>query len=178
MTLDLDAVLVPGRWDPAGVLATWLLRRSVWTWLWVGLIVTVATGAVESPEQLDTQVSSVAEARQLVSTPGTLLLAMAPAARLLAGWLALALAFPLARRLQLAADLALDRPRWHPVSWLDRARLMSGLRAVRWTSTVRRRARQRLGRAGTVVRIADVVLMVTAVALLPAAIATIAARFG
>jgi len=175
--LGPDAVLAPGRWDAAGVLALWLLRRSFLTLLWVSAIVVVVTGTVASAEQLDaqldTQVSSMSDARELVRSPTSLLLLSAPAARFASAWLAWALAFPLAWQLQVAADRDLERGRWHPVPWLDRARLASGLRSVRWTSSVRRRARARLGRAGTFVQIADVVLIVTGIVLFPVAMVVV-----
>lgn len=168
-----DEVLAPGRGDAAGVLALWLLRRSFLTLLWVSAIVVVVTGTVASPEdldaQVDTQVSSMTEVREVVLSPTSLLLLSAPAARFASAWLAWAIAFPLAWRLQVAADHDLERSRWHPVPWLDRARLASGLRSVRWTSSVRRRARARLGRAGTFVQVADVVLIVAGIVLFPVA---------
>jgi hypothetical protein len=172
--LGADAVLAPGRRDAAGLLAAWLLRRSTWPLFSLGVIAVVLTGTVDSPEQLgaqlDPQVSSVSDARARVGSPTTLLLLVAPAARLASGWLAWAIAFPLARRLQLELDQDLTRGRRHPLPWLDRARLASGLRTLRWTSSVRRRARGRLGRTGTVVQVAGVLLLIAGIVLFPAAL--------
>jgi hypothetical protein len=173
-----DAVLTAGGRDAAGVLASWLLRRSVWTLLWLSLIVVVVTGTVDSPEalgaQLETEVTSVTDAQAMLRSPTTLLLLSAPGARLVSGWLAWALAFPYASRLQHEADRGLDRGRLHPVPWLDRARLASALRTIRWTSSVRRRARARLGRAGTAVLVAELVLIVTGIVLAPVALVVLA----
>jgi hypothetical protein len=178
--LGPDAVLAAGRRDAAGVLSLWLLRRSVWTVLWLTLIVVVVTGSVDSPEQLgeqlETAVTSVTDAQALVRSPATLLLFVAPAARLVSGWLAWAVAFPHASRLQREADRDLARGRLHPVSWLDRARLASALRTIRWTSSVRRRARARLGRTGTAVLVTDVVLVVTGIVLAPVAMVVLASQ--
>jgi hypothetical protein len=172
--LGPDAVLGPGHRDAAGVLALWLLRRSFWTVLWLSLILVVVTGTVESPEQLgaqlETQVTSVTDAQALLRSPATVLLLAAPAARLVSGWLGLALAFPHASRLQREADRDLARGRLHPLPWLDRARLASALRTIRWTSSLRRRARARLRRSGTAVLVADVVLVITGIVLAPVAI--------
>lgn len=176
--LGQDAVLGPGRRDAAAVLATWLLRRSAWTLLWLGLIAVVLTGTVDSPERLgeqfETEVTNVTDVQALTRSPVTLLLFAAPAARLGAAWLGWSLAFPHASRLQRDADRDLTRGRLHPIPWLDRARLASALRTIRWTSSVRRRARARLGRAGTAVLVTDVALIVTGIVLAPVAIVVLA----
>jgi hypothetical protein len=55
--------------------------------------------------------------------------------------------------------------------WADRRRLAAALRDWRWTSSVRRLARERIGRAGRFVLVVDILLVVAGVALFPVALA-------
>lgn len=172
-----ETVLAPGRRDATGVLVLWLLRRSVWTLLPLAVIVVVGTGTVASPDELDPQVGSVADAREALRSPSTLLLLAAPVARVTSNLLAFALAFPLARRLQQHADRDLRRGPLHPIAWCDRHRLARALREWRWTSAVRRLARQRVGRAGPAALVLDVLLIVVGIVLFPVAIVVFITRF-
>lgn len=82
-------VMRAGSVDAAVVSALWLLRRSVWTLLWVALIVLALSGSLDDAGDLETPtVASAADARELARSPEVLLV-LAPAARLVSGWLAL-----------------------------------------------------------------------------------------
>ena len=178
--IEPDAVLRAGRADAAGLLTSWLLRRAFWALLWLGAIAVVLAAPVEDPEELAAlsgpEAAPITALARVPATPMTLLLLSAPAVRLASTLLALGLAYPVARRWQTEADRARARGRWHPALWLDRARLTSGLRAIRWTSSVRREAQSRLGRIGRAVRVADLVLLVTGIVLFPAAVVTLVTR--
>lgn len=169
-------VLGAGRTDAALLLALWVVRRSFWTLLWGGLIVLALSGTLDAAEDLETPtISSAADAREVVRSPQALLV-LAPAMRLGSGWLALLAAFPLARRFQRHADRETRRTGRHPAVWSDRWYLVRALRDWRWTSSVRRLARQRLGRAGPPILVLDLTLMVTGIVLFPVAIAVVAPR--
>jgi hypothetical protein len=169
-------VLVAGSVDAALLLALWLARRSFWTLLWVGTIVLVLFGGVDAAEDLETPtITSAADAREVVRSPQALLV-IAPAVRLGSGWLALLAAYPLARRLQRHADRGMRRTGRHPVVWSDRWYLVRALRDWRWTSSVRRLARHRLGRAGPPILVLDITLLLTGIVLAPVAVAVLVAR--
>lgn len=163
-------VMRAGSVDAAVVSALWLLRRSVWTLLWVALIVLALSGSLDDAGDLETPtIASATDARELARSPEVLLV-LAPAARLVSGWLALVAAYPLARRFQRHADRGTGRTRRHPVVWSDRWYLVRSLRDWRWTSAVRRLARHRLGRAGLPILVLDIGLLVTGIVLLPVAL--------
>jgi hypothetical protein len=169
-------VLGVGRTDAALLLALWVVRRSFWTLLWGALIVLALSGTLDAAEDLETPtISSAADAREVVRSPQALLV-LAPAMRLGSGWLALLAAFPLARRFQRHADRETRRTGRHPAVWSDRWYLVRALRDWRWTSSVRRLARQRLGRAGPPILVLDITLMVTGIVLFPVAAVVVAPR--
>jgi hypothetical protein len=163
-------VLGTGSVDAAVLSVLWLIRRSVWTLLWAGVIVFVLSGDLGGADDLETPtITSAADAREVVGSPRVLLL-LAPVARLGSGWVALLAAYPLARRFQRHADREARRTGRHPVVWSDRWYLVRALRDWRWTSSVRRLARQRLGRAGPPILVLDIALLVTGIVLLPVAL--------
>jgi hypothetical protein len=164
-----DVVLGPGARDAALLSALWLLRRSVWTLLWLGVIGLVLAGELDAATDLETpEITSAADIREAATSP-RILLFLAPVARFGSGWLALAVTFPFARRFERAAARDIGRTRRHPVAWSDRWFLMQALRSWRWTSAVRRLARSRLGRAGTAILVADITLLVAGIVLFPVA---------
>jgi hypothetical protein len=163
-------VLGSGARDAALLLALWLLRRSVWTLLWLGVIGLVLAGELEAATDLETpEITSAADIREVATSPRVLLV-LAPVARFGSGWLGLAAAYPLARRFERTAARDIGRTRRHPTVWSDRWYLMQALRDWRWTSAVRRLARSRLGRAGTAVLVADITLLVAGIVLFPVAL--------
>ncbi len=169
-------VLGAGTSDAAVLLALWLVRRSFWTLVWAGIIVVALSGTLDAAEDLETPtITSAADAREVVRSPQALLI-LAPATRLGSGWLALLTAFPLARRFQRHADRETPRTGRHPAAWSDRWYLVRALRDWRWTSSVRRLARQRLGRAGPPIMVLDITLMVTGIVLFPVVVAVVASR--
>lgn len=175
-----DVVLGEGSGDAVGLLASWLLRRAFWTLLWLGAIAVVLSGTVDGPGQMaglsDPEADRAVAVAEALAAPTTLLLLSAPAVRFVSTLLALGLAYPIARRWQTEAGQARAGGRWHPVVWFDRARLVSGLRAIRWTSSVRGQARARLGRGGRFVQVADLVLLLTGIVLFPVALVTLVTR--
>jgi hypothetical protein len=169
-TPEPATVLRAGSVDAAVLLALWLLRRSVWTLLWTAVIALVLAGGLDAAEDLETPtITSAADVRAVARSPEALLV-LAPAARLASGWLALVAAYPLARRFQRHADRDTRRTGRHPVVWSDRWYLVRSLRNWRWTSAVRRLARQRLGRAGPPILVLDLTLLVTGIVLAPVAV--------
>lgn len=171
-------MLRAGTLDAALLSVLWLLRRSVWTLLWLGIIFLSLSGDLDAATDLETPpISSAADVRDVAGSPQVLLV-VAPVVRLWAGWLALAAAYPLARRLQRHADRDLERSGRHPVAWSDRRFLVRALRDWRWTSGVRRLARQRLGRAGPVLLVVDLTLLVTGIVLLPVAVVLLIRALG
>ena len=170
------AVLGAGSLDAAVLLVLWLVRRSFWTLIWAGIIVLALSGVLDAAEDLETPtISSAADAREMIRSPQVLLI-LAPAARLGSAWLALLAAFPLARRFQRHADRETRRTGRHPAVWSDRWYLVRALRDWRWTSSVRRLARQRLGRAGPPILVVDITLLVAGIVLLPVAVAVAVPR--
>jgi hypothetical protein len=162
--------------DAALLLVLWLARRSFFTLLWAGIIILVFSGGIDALEDLETPtVTSAADAGEVVRSPQALLI-VAPAVRLGSGWLALLAAYPLARRVQRHADRDTRRTGRHPAVWSDRWYLVRALRDWRWTSSVRRLARQRLGRAGPPILVLDITLMITGIVLAPVAVAVLASR--
>lgn len=165
-------VLRVGSVDAAVLSVLWLLRRSFTTLLGVGIIVLVRSGGLEAAAELEpTTITSAADAREMVGSPQALLV-IAPATRLASGWLALLLAFPLARQMQRRADRDTRRTGWHPAVWSDRWHLVKALRDWRWTSSVRRLARQRLGPADLPLLALDIALLIAGIVLLPVALVT------
>lgn len=166
-------VLSSGTFDAAVLSALWLLRRSFWTLVWAGTIILVLSGNFDDPEDMEApSIASAADAAEVARSPQVVLL-LAPAARLGSGWLALLAAYPLARRIQRHADRGTGRTRRHPAVWSDRWYLVRALREWRWTSPVRRLARQRVGRAGTLVLVLDITLLVTGIVLVPVALVVV-----
>lgn len=164
---EAATVLGPGTRDAAVLSLLWLVRRSFWTLLWVGAIALVLSGSIDDATDLETPtIASAADAREVLSSPQVLLI-LAPAARLGAAWLGLLATYPLARRLQRHADRTTGRTARHPAVWSDRWYLMRALREWRWTSSVRRLARGRLGRAGPPLLVLDITLLVTGIVLFP-----------
>lgn len=153
----------------------WLLRRSFWTVLLGTTILLLLTGSISDPSQLQTpEIRTTGDVQELAASPRNLALLLAPAVRLSANVLALVLASPVARRFQQHADHERPRGWWNPVRWVDRWRFTSALRTARWTSSIRRVARGRIGRAGVVVLVADIALLVTGIVLLPVTVMTFA----
>lgn len=169
VTPEPDAVLRAGRGDAGALLTLWLVRRAFLTLLGAGLLVLALSGDLDAIGELEpAAITSVAEAREVAGSPQALLV-LAPVTRLGSGWLALVLTYPHARRLQRHADSDTRRTGRHPAVWTDRWLLAKALRDWRWTSSVRRLARRRLGRAGPVILVVDLTLLVAGIVLLPVA---------
>lgn len=170
-TLAPAAALRPGRFDPTALWLVWCLRRSFLPLLWSGLIGAAVVGQLEqaSAEQLQTPGALI---DALLSPLAGVVLALG--ARVGASALALALAYPLARR---AAPL--DERRLvgalRVALWADRLYLTRAFRQLRWTTPVRDLAARRLGDTGRRLRRADLVLRVANPVLLVALVVVVAA---
>jgi len=162
--------------DAGALLALWLVRRSLWTLLWLGIIAVVLTGTLDDLDGLEAgTITSASDGGPLALAP-QLLLVLAPATRLGSGWLAILLAYPLARRVQQHAEGNRPRHWWRASVWSDRWALARALRDWRWTSPVLALARQRVGRAGRPILVAGVVLRATGILLFPIMFAVLVTR--
>jgi len=151
-----SAALMPGEADSLRVLIMWLVRKSFYWLFCIGYSVGViaATFARREP-QFDPQGG--------ISWTWLILLS-ALALRFLAGWIALALATPiaLAHRPNLWAGRTI-------ATYVDRFHVLQAFRALRWTHGVRQTAQTRLGergrRLGQIDRIIGIVNIASAVIL-------------
>jgi hypothetical protein len=152
--LDAGVALRPGRGDAVRLLTLWLVRRS-FTWLlFLGIVVGIfASEAANEDADLFVDTSSAdAVARGVFTRFGLVFGAIV--IRVLVQWVAIVLAYPVAR----ANEVAAPRPR----SWrgrldarLDRLELARAFTALRWTRPVRDAAVTRLGPDAARYRLAD-----------------------
>lgn len=142
--LDPDLALRPGDVDAHLVLILWLVRKSLFPLLWLGILVaTVAYGDVDALEaELDVFDSPEAMLAGLLSPLGLIVLALG--VRILSNFAALWAAFPLTLR---------SRPQHYTVGnrvarkfhlWRDRLYQARAYRSLRLTWSVRDRAHSRL----------------------------------
>lgn len=179
--LDPAAVLAPGSSDAGRLWALWLVRRSFVWLLLVGITIGTLAAALRHDDAelvLDTATTGSVFDGVLTSFG---LVFVAIIVRVVAGWVALAMAYPLAVAHQ--RDLALPaRPSRRVATLLDRLRVARAVRELRWTIGVRGAALDRLGDAGprcarldAMVGIANVVSAVVCVVAIVAFGATIEA---
>ena len=161
--------------DAGALLGLWLVRRAFWALLWLGLIAIVLTGTFDDLQA--TTVTTELEFGSLALVP-RMLLVLAATTRLSSGWLAILLAYPLARRVQRHAEGERPRHWWRASVWSDRWTLARALRDWRWTSPVLTLARQRVGRAGRPILVTGVVLRAAGILLFPTMFALLVTRLG
>lgn len=156
--LDPDLALRPGIFDAHAVLFLWLVRKSFFPTIWLGLsIATIAYGDLES---LDQQLAAFDSPQNMVSSLLSPLgvLVFAVGVRIVANLVALGAAYPLtlrARPHHYQTGTRVSR-RFH--LWWDRLYQARAYRSLRLTYSVRERARSRLEASGRIYRIAEFVL--------------------
>lgn len=139
--------LRPGTGDATTLLWVWIVRRSCTGLVFLGLVVgVVLAGVSDRDAELHVDPTSAdSVVRGIVTSFGLVFVAIA--LRLLTGWVALGLAYPLARVHQgeLGARPGLRR---RVAILLDRGAVARAFRELRWTEGVRAAAHARLGPAG------------------------------
>ncbi len=141
--IELDACLQPGRGDARRLLIVWFVKKSFW-WMFFGGVA-FASG-VHFIERVDNEFT--VDYQSPVSVEHGLLSAwvfvvLAVLLRIAIGWVAAALAFPLARRHD--ADLP-PRTGWnrHYATLSDQYKVAKAFRSLRWTHNVRQVALDRV----------------------------------
>jgi hypothetical protein len=164
-----ELALLPGTADARNLLVVWYLRKSVYGLVALGMI----TGALTQTE-LDIDLRSSAQLGSDLLSP------LAPVVigvmlRVVSGFVALALALPLAR----AYEVGLA-PRTNLGSGigrvLDLLNVARGYRALRWTHHVRQTALARLGDRGLTVARLDPIMDVVNITLWVLVVVILAAR--
>ena len=144
--VDPEQVLLAGRNDATRLTWLWLVRRSCTGLLFAGVLVGMVLAGVENEDAyLEVDTSSADSVLKGVLTRFGLVFASI-VLRLLTGWVALALAYPVAQEHQgdPPSDLRLLR---RLSRYTDRYSITRAFRELRWTEGVRTAARRRLGDA-------------------------------
>ncbi len=143
LRIDPAACLGPGRKDARRLLIVWFVKKSFW-WMFFGG--SAVAGIVHAIERVDN------EYQVRLSSPDTVvsglfsafaLVVLAVLVRLVIGWVALGLAYPLAR----SHDAVLEqRTGWnrHWGTLSDRYKVAKAFRLLRWTHHVRQVALDRV----------------------------------
>lgn len=143
LRIDPTACLGPGRKDARRLLLVWFVKKSTWWMFFGGSAFAAIVHAVERVDN-DYQVrltSPDSVVSGLLSAFAVVVLAML--ARLVAAWVALGLAYPLAR----THDASLEpRTGWtrHWGTFSDRYKVAKAYRLLRWTHHVRQAALDRV----------------------------------
>jgi hypothetical protein len=159
-----EDALRSGRRDPLALLVVWFVRKSFYWVLWVGITVGAVTTRT-SDIGIDLGSPSDAWTELLSPYAGV---AVALILRLGSSFVALGLAYPLARRHygglepQCGVGSGIGRR-------LDRLQVARAYRSLRWTHHVRKAAIDRLGRTGARLRRLDPMLDVANIGLFVAA---------
>ena len=144
--VDPEQVLLPGRGDATRLTWLWLARRACTGLLFAGVLVgMILAGAENEDAYLEVDTSSADSVLKGVLTRFGLVFASI-VLRLLTGWVALALAYPVAQEHQggLPPNLRLLR---RLSRYSDRYSITRAFRELRWTEGVRTAALRRLGDA-------------------------------
>lgn len=142
-TIPPEAALRAGRADPLALLCIWYVRKASYGILALGIIVGLGVGR---GQDIAGGVNSAEEIwRELWSPLAGIILGVM--VRVGAGFVALVLAYPLARDRERGLE-----PRAYLGSgltgWLDRLHAARAYRSLRWTHHVRQVAIRRLGQTG------------------------------
>ncbi len=150
----------PGRADARNLLAVWFIRKSFYGLIAIGLIGAVLSRRVDD---VGVDVTSWDSVTAEIASP-MVGLALGLLTRLGSGFVALWLAYPLARSYEVGLS---DRTSFGSGigKWLDRLQLARAFRALRWTHHVRQIALQRLGPSGRWVSRVDPVMDITNISL-------------
>lgn len=156
------AALAPGTTDVKRLLVVWYVRKSFYWMLFVGFIVAAIGQYVRQPDDsIELVLPSPAEEPSVLATWALVFLAFG--VKFVNGWIALALAVPMA----LAHEPSLE-PRTNFGSsigvFFDRKNLATAFRALRWTHHVRQVALRRLGPTGEKVGKLDPILDIVNIA--------------
>ena len=150
--LDPALAVAEGRFDPVALLSLWLARRTFWPLLAGGMAVAIGVAGGEEQE-----LGSLGDAARALASPLAGLI-LAFALRVIVGWLALALAWPLTGWVGAGGEDGELRGLARRHSWSDRLQLTRAYRSLRWTHPVREVAVDRLGVVGRRFELADRVL--------------------
>ena len=144
--VDPEQVLLPGSGDATRLTWLWFVRRACTGLLVAGVLVGMVVAGAENDEAyLEVDTSSADSVLKGILTRFGLVFASI-VLRLLTGWIALALAYPLAREHQ--GDPPPDLRLLRRVSmYTDRYSITRAFRELRWTEGVRAAALRRLGDA-------------------------------
>jgi hypothetical protein len=143
LRIDPIACLRPGRKDARRLLVVWFIKKSFW-WMFFGGA--AVAGIVNAVERVDNEFQVRLSSPDTVLSgllSGYALVVLALLVRLMIGWVALGLAYPLAR----AHDAALEpRSGWnrHWGTFSDRYKVAKAYRLLRWTHHVRQVAIDRV----------------------------------
>ena len=143
LQIELDACLLPGRRDSRRLLVAWFIKKSFW-WMFFGGAALASfvhfIERVENDFRIDYQSPESVE-HGLLSAWALVVLAVL--LRIAMAWVALALAFPLARLHEVDLD---PRTGWnrHYATLSDRYKVAKAFRALRWTHHVRQVALDRV----------------------------------
>jgi hypothetical protein len=142
--VDPEQVLLPGRGDATRLTWLWLVRRACTGLLFAGVLVGILLAGAENDEAyLEVDTSSADSVLKGILTRFGLVFASI-VLRLLTGWIALALAYPVAREHQ--GDVPTGTRLLRRVSrYTDRYSITRAFRELRWTEGVRMAALGRLG---------------------------------
>ena len=138
-----EACLGPGRADARRLLVTWFVKKSFWWMTFGGLSIGWVVRAFErADDEFQVQLSSPDSViAGLLSAFSLVVVALI--VRVLVGWVALALAYPLARAYEAPLAPRTDKTRlWGTAS--DRYKVAKAYRLLRWTHHVRQAALDRI----------------------------------
>lgn len=166
MRVTPSAALLPGTRDSRRLLVTWFVKKSFWWMVFGGSAVASIVHAVERvDDELEVRLSSPDSVMSgLLSAYSLVVLALL--IRVIIGWVALALAYPLARAYEDHLDARTGWTRyWGTFS--DRYKVAKAFRLLRWTHHVRQAALDRVApgpswwrRADPIIDIATVVAII------------------
>jgi hypothetical protein len=144
MRIDPVACIGPGRGDSRRLLITWFVKKSFWWMAFGGLSIASVVHAVERTENDELQVSFTSPdsvVSGLLSAYALVVLTLL--IRVVIGWVALALAYPLARAHEAPLAPRTGKTRhWGTIS--DRYKVAKAFRLLRWTHHVRQAALDRV----------------------------------
>lgn len=162
--LDPDLALRPGDFDANVVLFLWVVRKSFFPTIWLGVSIAVLAYGVDSlDEDLAILDSPQAMLSGLLSPLGVLVLAFG--IRIAANFVALGFAYPLTLRAQPHHYLTGNRVSRRFHLWWDRLYQARAYRSLRLTYSVRERAHSRLEVTGRIYRIVEFALLWANIAL-------------
>lgn len=141
--IELDGCVLPGRGDSRRLLIAWFVKKSFW-WMFFGgaALATVVHWAerAKNDYQVNFQSPESVE-RGLLSAWGFVVLALI--LRVVVAWIALALAYPLARLHEIDLEARTGWNRYY-ATLSDRYKVAKAYRALRWTHHVRQVALDRV----------------------------------